>query len=122
MFLQKKARGLALAHSLAWRLTPSVYRKVMRRPTKKATGNRASWSEVSSRLPFKTSRKLAALATCCACMVLRHFVPQNHDLWAAVNLWFNGVCKVKNRLIGDFLMFFARGATNSWLLTGKRHR
>jgi hypothetical protein len=27
-------------------------------------------------------------------------VPKNHDLWAAL-----GVCKVKNRLIGDFLMF-----------------
>jgi hypothetical protein len=32
-------------------------------------------------------------------------VPKNHDLWAAVNLWFHGVCKVKNRLIGDFFMF-----------------
>jgi hypothetical protein len=36
---------------------------------------------------------------------LRHFVPQNPDLWVAVNLWLNGVCKEKNRLIGVFLMF-----------------
>jgi hypothetical protein len=25
-----------------------------------------------------------------------------------------GVCKVKNRLIGDFLGFYMRSATNSW--------
>jgi hypothetical protein len=37
------------------------------------------------------------LAACCTCGFLRHFVPKNHDLWAAL-----GVCKVKNRLIGDF--------------------
>jgi hypothetical protein len=54
---------------------------------------------------FDLCRQNGSLAACCACGFLRHFVPKNHDLWAAVNLWFNGVCKVKNRLIGDFLMF-----------------
>jgi hypothetical protein len=34
---------------------------------------------------------------------------KNHDLWAAF-----GVCKVKNRLTGDFWGFYARSATNSW--------
>jgi hypothetical protein len=31
------------------------------------------------------------------------------DYWAAY-----GVCRVKNRLIGDFLGFYVRSATNSW--------
>jgi hypothetical protein len=44
---------------------------------------------------------------------------KNHDLWVAVNLWFNGVCKVKNRLIGDFLMF-VRKAQRAARLTAKR--
>jgi hypothetical protein len=31
----------------------------------------------------------------------------------AANLRFDGVCKVKNRLIGDFWRFYARSTTNS---------
>jgi hypothetical protein len=27
---------------------------------------------------------------------------ENHDLWVAANLRFDGVCRVKNRPIGDF--------------------
>jgi hypothetical protein len=30
------------------------------------------------------------------------FCPENHGLWAAVKLLFNGVCKSKNHLTGVF--------------------
>jgi hypothetical protein len=59
-------------------------------------------------MPMHMTRLPDTLATCCACRFLRHFVPQSHDLWVVL-----GVFKVKNRLIGDFLMFFAQSATNS---------
>jgi hypothetical protein len=34
---------------------------------------------------------------------------------AAANLRFDGVCRVKNRLAGDFSGFYAQSATNSWV-------
>jgi hypothetical protein len=57
----------------------------------------------------KTAHSWQAVALVGFCVTLRY---KNHYLLVTVNLWLNGVCKVRNRLIGDFLMFVARSATN----------
>jgi hypothetical protein len=52
---------------------------------------------------FPVSWQPVALVSFCGTLCRK-----NHDLWAAL-----GVCKVKNRLFGDFLTLIARSATNS---------
>jgi hypothetical protein len=59
--------------------------------------------------PFKTevSEQLyQPVALVGFCVILSR---KNHDLWAALR-----VCNVKNRLVGDFLIFYAQSATNSY--------
>jgi hypothetical protein len=52
--------------------------------------------------------RAASLAACCACGFFALDAAKNPDCRAAF-----GVCGVKNRLIGDFLGFYVRSATNS---------
>jgi hypothetical protein len=51
----------------------------------------------------KTFQDTPSLEVCSTCRFLGHKRRKNHDLRVAENLRFDGVCKIKNRLIGDFL-------------------
>jgi hypothetical protein len=57
-------------------------------------GNRrVSWAGKTGRAAWQPVALAGFFVTLCR---------KNNNLRAGVNFWFNGVCKVKNRLIGDF--------------------